>query len=76
MKTSEPHCVAMKRRGAEHVAAETAGLSGTEEMEYWRRRSEQLRALKQSIADRAEPAPSPPSPSFQATAEGTGGASP
>ena len=52
MKSSEPSCVVLKRRGAEHVASEIAGLEQKQEIEYWRKRSKKLRALQEGVARR------------------------
>ncbi len=49
MKSSEPKCVLLKRRGAEHVAKEIAGFDRKREIAYWRRRSEKLRALQEGV---------------------------
>jgi len=69
MKTSEPSCVILKRRGAEHVATEIAGLSETEEIEYWQTRSEALKTLQQSVSGRARQTSSAPNQGFERTAE-------
>lgn len=45
MTTHEPECVAIKRRGAEHVAEMLSGKSRKEEMEFWRKRTERLKLL-------------------------------
>ena len=71
MKTSEPSCVILKRRGAEHVATEVAGLSRTEQIEYWQGRSEALRRLKKSVSGRARQTNSAPNQGFERTAEGS-----
>ena len=36
MKNKDFDCVEMKRRGAERVIAETAGMTPEQELEYWR----------------------------------------
>jgi hypothetical protein len=43
MTTHEPDCVALKRRGAEHVARLIAGMSVPEQLEFWHKRTEALR---------------------------------
>lgn len=35
--------IALKRRGAEHVAKMTAGMSTAEQLLFWRRRTEAMR---------------------------------
>ena len=44
MTTREPECVALKRRGAEHVAQLLLGKSRQEELAFWRKRTERLRS--------------------------------
>ena len=39
MKAREPECVALKRRGAEHVAKLVAGMSLQEQLEFWQQRT-------------------------------------
>ena len=43
MTTKKFDCVDMKRRGAERVQRELAGMSLEEELEYWRKRTDALR---------------------------------
>jgi hypothetical protein len=43
MTTHEPECVAVKRRGAKHVAQLLAGKSQKEQLAFWRQRTERLR---------------------------------
>jgi len=38
-KAPEPECVALKRRGAEHVAKLVAGMSLQEQLDFWRKRT-------------------------------------
>ena len=52
MATREPECVILKRRGAEHVAQLLSGKSKREELEFWDKRTESLRARQKS--DRLE----------------------
>ena len=40
----EPECVAIKRRGQEHVLRLIEGMSREEELEFWRKRTEKMRA--------------------------------
>ena len=42
MMTLEPECVALKRRGAEHVAQLLSGKSKQEQLEFWMKRTNQL----------------------------------
>lgn len=51
MKVHEPECVALKRRGAEHVAKMVAGMSLQEQLEFWRKRTEAMLA-RQEISSR------------------------
>ena len=48
MATREPECVILKRRGAEHVAQLLSGKSKREELEFWDKRTESLRARQKS----------------------------
>lgn len=41
-------CVDMKRKGAEQVQQEIAGMSIEQELAYWRKGTEELRTLKDS----------------------------
>ena len=36
-------CVEMKRRGAEHVQRQIAGMTPEEELEFWRKQTDKLR---------------------------------
>jgi len=63
VKTKAFDCVEMKRRGAEYVCSITKDMAAEQEMEYWRRRTEELRrkqadmkaGLAQAVATRMEP---------------------
>lgn len=44
MTIREPECVILKRRGAEYVARFLSGKSRREELEFWRKRTENLRS--------------------------------
>jgi hypothetical protein len=44
MKSETINCIEMKRRGAERVLAETAGMTSEQELEYWRAATDALRA--------------------------------
>ena len=44
MTIHEPECVALKRRGADHVRQLLLGKSRQEEFEFWRKRTEQLQS--------------------------------
>ena len=43
MKPKPFKCVEMKRRGAEEVQRQIAGMSRDEELEFWREQTERLR---------------------------------
>ena len=43
MKTRDFDCVEMKRKGAQKVYAATKKMTVEEEVEYWRRRTEEAR---------------------------------
>ncbi len=53
MTNPEPKCIQWKRQGAERVAAQTANMSREQELEFWRKKTEQLRArqVQQRQAD-------------------------
>jgi hypothetical protein len=51
-------CVEMKRRGAERVLAETAGMTPGQELEYWRAETEKLAAEARESTKRVERKPS------------------
>jgi len=48
MKTKTFDCVEMKRKGAEKVRQETAGMTPEQELAYWQRGTEELRSLQRS----------------------------
>jgi hypothetical protein len=52
MKSKEFDCVEMKRRGAERVVAETAGMTPEQELEYWRLATEALEREQREIRAR------------------------
>ena len=49
MKMNEPECVKMKRRGAEIVAKQIAGMSRAEQLEYWKAISQEMLAKKKLL---------------------------
>jgi|SaaInl8_200m_RNA_FD_contig_121_166374_length_8701_multi_5_in_0_out_0_5 hypothetical protein len=51
---NEPGCVVLKRRGAEYVAEKLKGLTSNEQLEFWRKRSEQLEALQSEVRSRSK----------------------
>ena len=53
MTSPEPQCIQWKRQGAERVAAQTDNMSREQELEFWRKKTEQLRArqVQQRQAD-------------------------
>ena len=55
-----PECVAIKRRGAERVRRLVEGMSMQEELEFWRKRTENMRAKKRvSRNPGSQPPPTP-----------------
>ena len=46
----EPECLALKRRGAEHVAKLVVGMSLQEQLEFWRQRTEAMVIRKSARA--------------------------
>ncbi len=53
MTTHEPECVALKRRGAAHVAKLLAGKNRQEELKFWQQRTAALLA-KQANKNKSE----------------------
>lgn len=49
MKGKTFDCVQMKRRGAEQVRQQIAGMSPLQELEFWRNQTEQIRRRQQDI---------------------------
>jgi len=47
MMTFEPKCMLWKRLGAEIVQEKIQGLSLSEELEFWRKQTEKLKATQQ-----------------------------
>jgi len=47
MKKKTFDCVEMKRRGAEKVRAQIENMTPQEELEFWRRQTDELRRRKQ-----------------------------
>ena len=50
----EPHCVKIKRRGAEHVARQIAGMSLAEQLAYWKARTEAMQRRQKEARVQAE----------------------
>jgi hypothetical protein len=50
----EPHCVEIKRRGAEHVARQIAGMSLAEQLAYWKTRTEAMQRRQKEARVQAE----------------------
>ena len=50
----DPECVAIKRRGAERVRRLVEGMSRDEELEFWRKRTENMRARQEASKSKAE----------------------
>ncbi len=46
-------CVAMKRRGAAALSERVKDMSPEEELEFWRRGTEELHALQQRVREQA-----------------------
>jgi hypothetical protein len=52
MKKKSFDCVEMKRRGAARVQAEVAGMSRTEQLEYWRKQTADLLELQRRTIEK------------------------
>ncbi len=48
MKTKTFDCVDMKHKAAERIRGEIAGMTPEEELAYWRRGTEELRAIQRA----------------------------
>ena len=44
----EPECVAIKRRGQEHVRRQVDGMTRKEELEFWRKRTQKMRTRQEA----------------------------
>ena len=49
MKTKKFDCVEMKRRGAAKVQETIAGMTPEQELEFWRKQTEELRRRQREI---------------------------
>jgi len=52
MKRTEFNCVAMKRKGAALVLAQTTRMSKEQELEFWEQKSKRLREHQESLRQR------------------------
>lgn len=58
MMIHEPKCIQWKREGAERIALLTADMSHEQEVEFWRKKTEQLKLrtqIKVKVAQQAAP---------------------
>lgn len=62
MKKKIFDCVEMKRRGAEYVYSITKDMTLEEEVEYWRKRSEEFMRDQERLRTQRPPASAPTSP--------------
>ena len=56
MKTKTFDCVEMKRRGAALVQQRIAGMTPEQELEFWRKRTEELRQQQRQRRNEEQPA--------------------
>ncbi|MDE0197399.1 MAG: hypothetical protein OXK78_04335 [Caldilineaceae bacterium] len=54
MANREPEFMTWKRRGAERVRRLVEGMSKEEELEFWRKRTENMRARQEASKSKAE----------------------
>jgi hypothetical protein len=47
-------CVAMKRRGAERIHEQTAGMTVEQNLTFWRQRTEALKQKQRAVWNRSE----------------------
>ncbi len=59
MKTRPFDCVEMKRRGAEHVYSIVKDMTPEQELEYWRKRTEEMRLEQHAAKSETGPAVPP-----------------
>jgi hypothetical protein len=57
MKTKKFDCEEMKRQGAEFLREKLAGMTIEQEIEYWRKRSEEFQRDQERLRVQAEAAP-------------------
>lgn len=48
MTNREPECVALKRRGAARIYRQLAGKSPTEQLAFWQKRNQKVRARQEA----------------------------
>jgi proline racemase len=60
MKVKTFDCVEMKRRGAEQVRQQIAGMSPLQELEFWRNQTEEIRRRQQDIRQKLSLKPRQP----------------
>ena len=51
MMNHEPKCIQWKRRGAEKIAELTANMSREQELEFWHKKTEQLRVRQEEFRE-------------------------
>lgn len=54
MTIREPDCVALKRRGAEHVAKLLAGKTQHQQLEFWHQRTQALLSKQAKAQTKSE----------------------
>jgi len=52
MKTKAFDCVEMKRRGAEQVQQQIAGMDVQQELDFWRNQTEEIRRRQKEIREK------------------------
>ena len=48
MTNREPECVALKRRGAARIYQQLAGKSSAEQLAFWQKRNQRVRARQEA----------------------------
>ena len=56
MTNREPECVALKRRGAARIYQQLAGKSPAEQLAYWQKRNQKVRARQEARLRNKTPA--------------------
>ncbi len=62
MTNREPECVTLKRRGAARIFKQLAGKSTAEQLAFWQKRNQRMRARQEARLRSENPAETPALP--------------
>lgn len=62
MTNREPECVALKRRGAARIFKQLAGKSTAEQLAFWQKRNQRMRARQAARLRNQRPSEAPARP--------------